>query len=138
MKANFQARFLTYCIDYIFSLGLSLIAVLLLGFKIPFAAYLSYFLTPIQLYMMVFYLIYVAICYIFFKGVSLGGLICNVKVVNEDGTNMKFGIALMRSALQALLPLGLFNVPYMLIYRTQISLFDACTNCKTIKLRNRD
>ena len=136
MKANFQGRLIAYCFDYLFALGVSFAIVKLFGLTVPFAAYLLYFFTPTRFYTFIFYFIYMAFCLIVCKGVSLGGLICNVKVVREDGTNLTVGVGLIRALLQTMFPLAVFNVPYMLIYRTQISIFDACSNSKTIKLRN--
>ncbi|MDD3422372.1 MAG: RDD family protein [Bacilli bacterium] len=137
MKANFQARFVCYCFDYAIMFLLSFGLVRLFGFRLPFAAYLAYYFTPIRFYAIILYFFYILICFAFFKGVSLGGIIFNVRVVNEDNSKMPFGKCVIRSLLQTAFPLAVFNVPYMLIYRTQISLFDACSNSKTTKIRNR-
>ncbi len=135
MKANFQARFITYIFDCLLSLGMGFLLVYLFGFKMPFEQFLIYYVTKPVFYGMVFYFVYTVVCYLAFKGVSLGGLIFNDRVVKNSGKNMTFGVILIRALMQTLFPIAVFNIPYMLIYRTQISVFDAATDTKTVKMR---
>lgn len=136
LKANFEKRFLAYFTDVLFALILSLIAIYVLKIKLPFLNYFLYFFTTPQIYTVIFYFIYILICFLFFKGVSIGGIIFNVRVVSENDSKMRVGQIIMRSLLQSLFPLAIFNIAYMLLYRTQISVFDACTNSKTMKIRD--
>lgn len=137
MKANFQARFICYCFDYVFMYLLSFAVVKIFGFELPFATHLAYFFTPVRFYAIIFYFVYILICFFLLKGVSLGGIIFNVRVVDEDSSKLTIGKAIIRALLQTSFFLAVFNVPYMLIYRTQVSLFDACTDSKTVKIRDR-
>ena len=136
MRANYEKRFLAYVFDVIIAFLAAFGSILYLNLTIPFFIFFLYFLTAVQIYAVVFYFIYILGALFLFRGVSIGGMIFNVRILDNDLKPLNFTKAIMRALLQSLLPLAVFNIPYMLINRTQTSVFDAATDTRTVKIRN--
>ena len=136
MRANYEKRFLAYVFDVIIAFLAAFGSILYLNLTIPFFIFFLYFLTAVQIYAVVFYFIYTLGALFLFRGVSIGGMIFNVRMLDNDLKPLNFTKAIMRALLQSLLPLAVFNIPYMLINRTQTSVFDAATDTRTVKIRN--
>jgi uncharacterized RDD family membrane protein YckC len=138
MRANYEKRFLAYVFDVIIAFLVAFGSILYLNLTLPFFIFFLYFLTAVQIYAIVFYFIYILGALFLFGGVSIGGMIFNVKVLDNSLKPLSFTKALIRALLQSLLPLAIFNIAYMLINRTQTSVFDAATDTRTVKIRNRE
>ncbi len=136
MRANYEKRFLAYVFDVIIAFLVAFGSILYLNLTLPFFIFFLYFLTAVQIYAIVFYFIYILIALYLFQGISIGGMIFNVRILNQDLKPLTFTKALIRALLQALLPLAIFNIAYMLINRTQTSVFDAATETRTVKIKN--
>ena len=136
MRANYEKRFLAYVFDVIIAFLVAFGSILYLNLTLPFFIFFLYFLTAVQIYAIVFYFIYILIALYLFQGISIGGMIFNVRILNQDLKPLTFTKALIRALLQALLPLAVFNIAYMLINRTQTSVFDAATETRTVKIKN--
>lgn len=67
-----------------------------------------------------------------FKGVSVGGLLCNVRIINKDHRPLRIKTCIIRAALLSLLILSLYNIFYMFLLRTQVSFFDEATDTRAI------
>jgi uncharacterized RDD family membrane protein YckC len=93
-------------------------------------------MTAVQIYAVIFYFIYILMALFLFRGVSLGGRIFNVRILDNNLKPLTFDKALIRALLQSLLPLAIFNIAYMLINRTQSSIFDVATETRTVKIKD--
>ncbi len=136
MKANYEKRFLAYVFDVIIAFLVAFGSILYLNLTIPFFIFFLYFMTAVQIYAVIFYFIYILGALYLFRGVSLGGKIFNVRILDNDLKPLSFTKALIRALLQSLLPLAIFNIAYMLINRTQSSIFDVATETRTVKIKS--
>ncbi len=130
--ADYENRLVAFIIDLVFSaivttIVLSIFGIIIDALTLSIAIKIFVPSTCITLFM------YLVISYRIFKGVSIGGAICNVKIINKDGTNLRLKTSIIRSSLLALLIICIYNIFYMMLLRTQISFFDEATDTRAIK-----
>ena len=138
-RANYERRLLAYIFDIIFSL----VFVILMHFlfthllKVQAPKWVSsiyldstYVTTCISLF------VYVSLSYFLFNGVTLGGLIFNVRITNKDESKMSFKTCLMRSLLLSIILLSIYNLVYMLKYKTQIAFYDDATDTRAFERKH--
>ena len=130
--ADYERRLVAYLIDLGFSfivatIILSVVGILSDSFKLSTAIRI---IVPVSCAVLFVYLV---ICYRIAKGVSIGGGICNVKIISKDTTPLTLKTCIVRSALLALIILSIYNVFYMFLLRTQISFFDEATDTRAIE-----
>lgn len=130
--ADYERRLIAYLFDLGFSfivatIILTTIGILVEGFKLSTAISI---IVPVSCAVLFVYLV---ICYRIAKGVSIGGGICNVKIISKDTTPLTLKTCIVRSALLALIILSIYNVFYMFLLRTQISFFDEATDTRAIE-----
>ena len=133
MTTNYEKRFLAYIIDYslIFALALVTIVFGRITLQNPIFVLLdaTYFVAFVYL------TIYKFICYFFFGGITIAGLIFNMKIVKEDGSRLSAIAAIIRALMQAMIPLALLNVAYMMFNRTQQTIYDVATYSTSVSVR---
>lgn len=130
--ADYERRLVAFLIDLAFSAIATVIILTICGIffeKFTLSIAIRIFV-PVLCFILFLYL---TVAYRLFKGLSIGGAMCNVKIVNKDGTNLRLKTAAIRSALLALLLLSVYNVFYMFLLRTQISFFDESTDTRAIQ-----
>lgn len=130
--ADYERRLVAFLVDLAFSiivatLILSVCGILIDEFTLSIAMKIF-----IPGFCFILFL-YLTFAYRVFKGVSIGGAMCNVRIVNKDGTDLRLKTAIIRSALLALLLLSIYNIFYMFLLRTQVSFFDESTDTRAIQ-----
>ena len=129
---DYERRVLSFLIDLGFSSIVATIGLTFLGLlieSVTLSMAIQAFI-PTTCIVLFFYLTF---AYRVFKGVSIGGAICNVKIVNKDGTNLRLKICLIRAALLSLLILLVYNIFYMMLLRTQVSFYDEASDTRAIE-----
>ena len=129
--ADYERRMVAYIIDVVFANLASLIILTIIGISIP-GFKLSWAIDVFIPVSCLIVFIELFISYYFFKGVSIGGAFCNVKIVNKDGSSLKTKSIFVRSALLCLQMLAIYNVFYMLLLKTQVSFYDESTDTRAI------
>lgn len=132
-RVNYERRLLAYVFDILFSFIFTIFLNLILkaiGFSFPLWLDVTYVTTCFS------YFFYVTIAYYFFNGVTIGGLIFNVRVTNKDESKMDFKTCAMRAVLLGIIFLSIYNVVYMLILKTQVSFYDDATNTRAFERKN--
>lgn len=133
-RANYERRLLAYIFDLIFSFIFAIFLGIFLKkiIKIPFPMWLdrTYVMTCLSCF------IYVSLAYSLFNGVTIGGLLFNVKIVNKDDSRMNLKTSFTRGILLGVIFLAIFNVVYMLINKTQISFYDEATNTRAVERKH--
>ena len=133
MTTNYEKRFLAYIIDYSLLFGLALVTIVFGQITLQHPIFV---LLDATYFVAFFYLvIYKFICYFFFGGITVAGLIFNIKTIGEDGTRLSASAAIIRSLMQAMIPLALVNVAYMLFNRTQQTIYDVATFSTSVPVR---
>lgn len=130
--ADYERRLVAFLIDIAFSVVCSTILLTVGGILIE-AITLSLAIKIFVPVSSVVLFIYLVFTYRIFKGVSIGGAMCNVKIVNKNGTNLRLKTCLIRAALLSLLLLSIYNIFYMFLLRTQVSFFDESTDTRAIQ-----
>ncbi len=133
-RANYERRMLAYVFDvffsFVFAVFFNLFAKKVLKIAFPLWLDVTYVLTCLS------YFFYVSLTYYFFDGVTLGGLIFNVRIVNMDNSRLTFKTSLMRAILLAVIFISLYNIIYMLLHKTQVSFYDDATNTKAVERKH--
>ena len=138
-RANYERRMLAYIFDIIFSFIFVLLMHFLFvhGIKVKFPEWASslyldstYVTTCLSLF------VYLSLTYYLFNGVTLGGLIFNVRITNKDESKMSFKTCLMRSLLLSVILLSIYNLVYMLKYKTQIAFYDDATDTRAFERKH--
>lgn len=130
---DYERRVVSFLIDLGFStilatIVLSIIGILIKSFTLTMAIQIIFPSICLAMF------IYLTFSYRLFKGNTIGGRICNVKIVNVDGTNLRIKTCLIRAALLSLLILLIYNVFYMFLLRTQVSFYDEATSTRAIQV----
>ena len=133
-RANYERRLLAYIFDiifsFIFAIFLNIFVSKVIKLKLPLWLDRTYVFTCFS------YFFQVASSYYLFNGVTIGGLIFNVKIVNNDDSKMNFKTCCMRSMLLGVIFLSVFNFIYMLINKTQVSFYDEATNTRAVEIKH--
>ena len=129
--ADYERRMVAYIIDIVFANLVSLVSLTIIGLIIPNFK-LSWAIDVFIPVSCLIIFIELFISYYFFKGISIGGAFCNVKIVNKDGSTLRAKSAFVRSALLCLPMLAIYNVFYMLLLKTQVSFYDESTDTRAI------
>ena len=129
--ADYERRLVAYIIDVAFGNVVSLIILTILGLSIP-GFKLSWAIDVFVPVACLIVFLELLITYKFFDGVSIGGVICNVKIVNKDGKRITLKASFVRSALLCLPILAVYNIFYMLLLKTQVSFYDESTDTRSI------
>ena len=129
---DYERRFIAFLIDIAFSailvtFLLSMFGIFIDEFTLGHAIDIFF---PCTCFALFFYLTF---SYRAFKGLSIGGVMCNVRIVNKDGTDLRFKTCFIRAALLSLLILAVYNVFYMMLLRTQVSFYDEATDTRAIQ-----
>lgn len=129
---DYERRFIAFLIDIAFSailvtFVLSLCGIFFSDFTLGHAISIFFPCTCFALF------IYLTLSYRIFRGLSIGGVMCNVRIVNKDGTDLRFKTCFIRAALLGLLILAVYNIFYMMLLRTQISFYDEATDTRAIQ-----
>ena len=72
----------------------------------------------------------------FFNGFTLGGSIIGIRVMHVDGGKIKFKEALLKSILLGVIAFAIINAVYMLVVRTERSVFDRLTDTYVAEYRH--
>lgn len=128
---DYERRFIAFLIDIAFSMIvttfiLSLCGIFIGAFTLGIAIEIF---VPCACFILFFYLTFF---YRAFNGLSIGGMMCNVRIVNKDGSELRFKTCFIRAALLSLLILAIYNIFYMMLLRTQISFYDEATDTRAI------
>lgn len=133
-RANYERRMLAFIFDiifsFIFAIFLNIFAKKVLKISFPLWLDTTYVMTCFS------YFFYVTFAYYVFDGVTLGGLLFNVRIVNKDNSRINLKTSAMRSILLAVLFLSLYNIVYMLINKTQVSFYDDATDTKAVERKH--
>ena len=129
--ADYERRIVAYIIDIVFANLVSLISLTIIGLSIPNFK-LSWAVDVFIPVSCLIIFLELLIAYRFFNGVSIGGAMCNVKIVNKDNKILKTKTAFVRAALLCLPMLAIYNVFYMLLLKTQVSFYDEATDTRAI------
>ena len=133
-RANYERRLLAYIFDIIFSFIFAIFLNIFIKkvIKMPLPLWLdrTYVLTCFSFFF------YATFAYSLFRGVTLGGLLFNVKIVNKDDSRMNIKTSCMRAMLLGVLFLSIFNFIYMLINKTQVSFYDEATNTRSVERKH--
>lgn len=130
--ADYERRLLAFIIDLGISIlfttaMLSVLGILIYEFRLSLA--IKIFI-PSTCFILFCYLV---CCYRLCRGVSIGGAICNVRIINKDQRPLRFKTCFIRAALLSLLLLSIYNIFYMFLLRTQVSFFDESTDTRAVE-----
>lgn len=135
-QADYENRFYAFIVDFFINLGFTIawsifgILVLFPDNFVLFAFVNSFVILYIGLF--IFYHFFF---YVFFNGTTIGGLLFNVRIVDETWGRMSLSQSSVRALLMGLPPLVLINIPYMLIRRNQATVFDKIANSTAVTVR---
>lgn len=133
-RANYERRMLAFLFDtifsFVFAIFLNLFVKKVLKISFPLWLDTTYVMTCFS------YFFYVTFSYYVFDGVTLGGLLFNVRIVNKDNSRINLKTCAMRSILLAVLFLSIYNIVYMLINKTQVSFYDDATDTKAVERKH--
>lgn len=129
---DYERRLVAFIIDLGFSIVLATLILSVCGILID-ALTLSIAIKVFIPCICVSLFIYLVICYRIFKGVSIGGAMCNVKIINKDQSPLRIKTCIIRAALLSLLLLAIYNIFYMFLLRTQVSFYDESTDTRAIE-----
>ena len=113
-------------VAFLATIALTLLGIFVDGFKLSLAIKIF---VPSICFILFFYLL---IAYRIFNGVSIGGAICNVRIINKDQRPLRIKTCFLRAALLSLLILSIYNIFYMFLLRTQVSFFDESTDTRAV------
>lgn len=129
--ADYERRIVAYIIDVAFGILVSLISLTIIGLSIP-GFKLSWAIDVFVPVACLVVFLELLISYKFFNGISIGGAICNVKIVNKDGERISSKASFVRACLLCLPILAVYNIFYMLLLKTQVSFYDESTDTRAI------
>lgn len=138
-KADYENRFFAFLTDFIIAffsaIGWTIFGSFVFDFtKIQLFLFFDYF----SFFLMFIFFIYHVFFYFVFKGVTVGGLLFNVRIVDShvpQKRRLSLFKVLLRPLLLSLFPLLLINIPFMLIKKSQVTLFDELVDTTAITLR---
>ena len=99
--ADYERRIVAYIIDVAFGILVSLISLTIIGLSIP-GFKLSWAIDVFVPVACLVVFLELLISYKFFNGISIGGAICNVKIVNKDGERISSKASFVRACLLCL------------------------------------
>ena len=128
-----ERRFLAYIIDYGIALAVALTLVTI--FSLSWSASVFYYFYMLALVTSAILFIYYFLFYLFTGGLSIGKMIFNIRAVGIKRKRLNIYQAIMRAALQSLIPVAFLNVLYQLFWHSQTSFFDQATDTKIVAWR---
>lgn len=126
---RFDRRIVSYLIDLIVPTILSLLTYFLQKNNFDIFDHLSFFLWT-ELFTIIYFLIFNAMCAYVFNGNTIGNLITKTKMVSLDGKRLSFIQVLLKYVPLCIWPTVLINASYMLYVHTETTIYD--TLSKTI------
>lgn len=129
-QARYEKRFMAYIIDVAIALAIALYITTTYSIRVPLK-FMDY-MTTLSILTSVIFFIYIVLFYLIFNGLSIGRMIFNCRIVTKEGKRMRPLTIVMRALLQAILPLAILNIGYMLLYRTQESFYEKATDTMNV------
>lgn len=130
--ADYENRLIAFLIDlaivFFFALSTTIFTNYLNEFSYTFLVFVDAF----QVLYYVYFLAYFFITQLLFKS-GIGGLFFNVKIVRRDWTRLSLIQTMLRALLLSLFPLLFVNIGYMLLKRTQRTIYDVVLNTTAVE-----
>ncbi len=129
-KISVKRRVIAYLIDITLSVIASVFLLALLNIQIE-VRFFKYF-ELLSIFQSIILFVYLFLFYMFGNGLSIGKIICNIRIVKDNNQNMELIDLFLRAFMQSLLILTVANVFFQLYTKSTVSLFDYTTNTKAV------
>ena len=135
-QADYENRLYAFIVDFFINLGFTIGWALFGTFVLfPDNFVLFAFVNSFVVLYIALFIFYHFFFYIVFHGTTPGGLIFNVRIVDETWGRVRVGQATVRALLMGVPPLVMINIPFMLIRRNQSTVFDRIVNTTAVTIR---
>lgn len=139
-RADYENRFFAFIVDFSIcfasAIGWTIYGSSLVDFSsIALFIIFDYFSVLVALLFISYHVFF----YLVFKGITIGGVIFNVRIIDVNGVeNKRLSLtkALLRGILLSLIPLAVINIPFMLFRKDQATLYDQLVDTTSVPIRD--
>ena len=132
--AHYEKRILSYLIDFILPLTMSILIYYFWLIKIINLKDVSFILTIVIVSPILFFIVNVILMRIT-NGYTIGNFIFGIKTIASDQERIRLKHCLIKYAFLSFPICILLNAIYMLVVHSQITIFDTISNTNTISIR---
>lgn len=121
---RFERRVISYLIDLIVTLGIAFLIYFFILKGLPLVEYFSMYFWIATIQMVVFFILCTLVSFLT-NGYTLGNFICQVKMVCYEKERLSFTACSLKYCMIAIHAAVFINALYMIIVRTERSIFDS-------------
>ena len=132
---GFERRIISYFIDMIITFGIALLIYFFVLKNFKFVEYLSIYFWIITIQMILFFINGTFLTFLT-NGYTLGNIICQVKMVNHNNVKLSFKSCSLKYCMMSIQAAVIIKALYMIIVRTETSIFDCLSQTILISTKN--